>query len=287
MRTFHTGGVAAADITQGLPRVEELFEARAIKKPSILAPFAGVVRVIDEKGVISLEVASQDEENKKTFKLAPSTALLVSDKDLVSQGQPMTDGDVDLRELYTLQGKMVVQQYMIAEIQRIYSSQGQDLNDKHIEVILRQLFSRCVIRDPGDTDLIVGEMIESAEVEKANRVLTAKQKKAVYDHLFLGMTKAALNTSSFLSAASFQQTSQILIRAAILGQIDRLKGLKENVIIGRLIPAGTGLGDSADLLQKERRQSRFDENKEQEAIEDLPLTEVQKEVVVQTEAQPV
>lgn len=241
MRTFHTGGVAAADITQGLPRVEELFEARNIKKPAILAPFKGKARIEEEdSGGVIIEILSDDEKNKKVYKVPVGTSVLVSDKDLVIAGQSLTEGATDLKELYAVKGKEAVQRYILQEIQHIYSSQGQDLNDKHIEIILRQLFSRSQIIDPGDTGFIIGDVLEATEIRRVNKALPKGKKPAHYAELFLGMTKAALNTSSFLSAASFQQTLQVLIRAAITGQIDRLKGLKENVIIGRLIPAGTG-----------------------------------------------
>ena len=241
MRTFHTGGVAAADITQGLPRVEELFEARNIKKPAILAPFKGKARIEEEdSGGVTIEILSDDEKNKKVYKVPVGTSVLVSDKDLVIAGQSLTEGATDLKELYAVKGKEAVQRYILQEIQHIYSSQGQDLNDKHIEIILRQLFSRSQIIDPGDTGFIIGDVLEATEIRRVNKALPKGKKPAHYAELFLGMTKAALNTSSFLSAASFQQTLQVLIRAAITGQIDRLKGLKENVIIGRLIPAGTG-----------------------------------------------
>ncbi|HCA67564.1 MAG: DNA-directed RNA polymerase [Parcubacteria group bacterium GW2011_GWC2_44_17] len=242
MRTFHTGGVVGEDITQGLPRVEELFEARGIKKPAVLAPFDGKALVSeDEKeGGAIVEILSSDEKNKKMFIIPKTTALVVQDRDLVFKGQPLTDGALDLKELYRLRGEEAVREYIVSEIQQIYASQGQDLNDKHLEIIMRQMFSRATITKPGDTSLIVGEVMEATEIERTNRGLQKGKVAAEYERVFLGMTKASLNTSSFLSAASFQQTSQILIKAAITGQVDRLRGLKENVIIGRLIPAGTG-----------------------------------------------
>jgi DNA-directed RNA polymerase subunit beta' len=174
------------------------------------------------------------------YKVPVGTSVLVSDKELVIAGQSLTEGATDLKELYAVKGKEAVQRYILQEIQHIYSSQGQDLNDKHIEIILRQLFSRSEVTDPGDTGFIIGDVLEATEIRRVNKELPKGKKPAQYSELFLGMTKAALNTSSFLSAASFQQTLQVLIRAAITGHVDRLKGLKENVIIGRLIPAGTG-----------------------------------------------
>lgn len=253
MRTFHTGGVVGEDITQGLPRVEELFEARGIKKPAVLSPYDGKARISeDEKeGDMVIEILSSDEKSKKIFKILKTTAIIVQDEDLVVKGQPLTEGALDLKELYHLKGEEAVQEHITAEIQQIYASQGQDLNDKHLEIILRQMFSRAAVMNPGDTGLIVGEVLEASEIERTNRELAKTKIPATYERIFLGMTKASLNTSSFLSAASFQQTSQILIKAAITGQIDRLRGLKENVIIGRLVPAGTGFREAVVEVKQE------------------------------------
>lgn len=248
MRTFHTGGVVGADITQGLPRVEEIFEARNIKKPALLSPFDGIARIIDDKQEgTSIEITTNDEKTKKVLKVPANTLINIEDKELVIKGQVLTEGSIDLKELYRLKGTKAVYHYIIREIQQIYSSQGQDLNDKHIEIILRQLFSRGIVLESGDTNFVAGEILEIAEILRENIALPTGKRPATYDRLFLGMTKTALNTISFLSAASFQQTSQILIKAAITGQVDRLRGLKENVIIGRLIPAGTGFRDRPEM----------------------------------------
>ncbi len=335
MRTFHTGGVAGQeDITQGLPRVEEIFEARPPKRKAFIADVDGVVkietaqRVIeDDKGnkmvvsspqtkILKIKYKGKDttryyfsealkeaqkeggkEEKKKTktklkpeilvkdgekcangqalFKIGNVTVaaqkggevkvekkyikviseadkvkefiipkgfnIWVKDGDKVKKGDQLTEGSLDLQQLYRLKGKLETQKYIIKEIQYVYSSQGQPLNDKHIEIIAKQMFSRVYVEDPGETDLLPGEIIEKAVFEYANKEARAQGKKeAKGELLLLGITKASLTTNSFLSAASFQNTASVLIEAAVNGKIDYLEGLKENVIIGRLIPAGTG-----------------------------------------------
>jgi len=302
MRTFHTGGVAGQDITQGLPRVEELFEARPVKKPGIIsevdgiahivedndntiikikytankeevlweeknkinttalkvkdgakvkaktliyedknreikAPKEGVVKIIDNKKII----LSYQEEAEKEYIPPVGYAIWVKDGDLVTRGQQLTEGSLNLFQLNKLSGMEATQKYIMKEIQYIYSSQGQKLNDKHVEVIVRQMFSRGLVKDPGDTDLLIGEIVDLNTVRQANRRVKEKGgREAVVQRLLLGITKASLTTDSFLAAASFQETARVLINAAITGKVDYLKGLKENVIIGKLIPAGTG-----------------------------------------------
>jgi len=327
MRTFHTGGVVGGgDITQGLPRVEEIFEARPPKRKAIISEVEGLVKSIEKQGEIVLpggktiagirgqkvirieykdkeeekyeikknykvkikvkegdkvnkgdilfireltvddkkeleevkaknqgEIKIETSENKtlikviaevekiKEFLVPPGFNIWVKEGDLVKPGDQLTEGDLDLHQLFKLKGKEALQKYIIKEIQTIYSSQGQKLNDKHIEIITRQLFSRVYIKEEGDTNLLPGEIVEKAELEEANEeVLKRNGKPAEAQELFLGITKVSLSTRSFLSAASFQETSRVLINAAITGKIDHLEGLKENVIIGRLIPAGTG-----------------------------------------------
>ncbi|MFH0819887.1 MAG: DNA-directed RNA polymerase subunit beta' [bacterium] len=328
MRTFHTGGVAEKDITQGLPRVEELFEARSPKRKAILADVSGPAfieqhqrSIKDSKGRIIIEnvpgqrvikIEFQDvEEDKydliipiKSAEGQPKTVepkikvkdghrvdkgaelgasnlgvkikakragvvkinnekkqikvlveatkvreyivpqginILIKSGQMVEKGAQLTDGSLDLQQLYALRGKTETQKYIIKEIQYIYSSQGQKLNDKHIEIIARQMFSKVYVKDAGDTDLLPGKIIDISELEEANQKIDPKEgKPAKVEELLLGITKVSLSTPSFLAAASFQETSRILIDAAISGKIDRLEGLKENVIIGRLIPVGTG-----------------------------------------------
>ncbi|MBT4349620.1 DNA-directed RNA polymerase subunit beta' [bacterium] len=300
MRTFHTGGVASeADVTQGLPRVEELFEARTPKKNSILAPIAGQLEISGVDQLVSkdnrivkikttdtrteeyrveksaklkvedgeevkpgqtLYIINQKEERTalgglikiKNSKLTVHAKageeveviipagynLWVKDKEFVSEGQQLTEGSVDLHELYEHRGRLEVQKYIINEIKHIYASQGQNLDDKHIELIVRQMFSRIFVRDVGSTELLPGEIITYTQFKEAN--IATKGDKATGDVLLLGITKASLSADSFLSAASFQETARVLIDAAITGKVDHLRGLKENVIIGRKIPAGTG-----------------------------------------------
>jgi DNA-directed RNA polymerase subunit beta' len=311
MRTFHSGGVAGGDdITQGLPRVEELFEARIPKRKAFLAEESGVatvsdleIEISDQSGTagaskgkvirIKFEAVDEDEykfegeakvkvkdgaevkrgevlfkdesgevkakkkgiarvlktmvkvvveaEKEKEYIIPPGTRIRIKDGDFVGAGDQLTDGSVDMQQLFKIKGKDAVKRYIVEEIQYIYSSQGQRLNEKHIEVIIRQLFSRLLVKDSGDTNLITGEVVERAEFEAENkRAKKTEGQEAKADQLFLGISKVSLSTQSFLSAASFQETSKVLINAATTGRIDRLEGLKENVIIGRLIPAGTG-----------------------------------------------
>ncbi len=301
MRTFHTGGVAGLDITQGLPRVEELFEARPIKKPSILTEADGqayvtqqgkqyTVKVLSDEPVSdayslpvepktpSLKLKVKDGQKVKKgdtlwlfdkeeikakaggeikisdrklkimrpgqrtreYQIPIGHSIWVKDKDLVTKGDQLCEGNIDLHQIYRLKGKEATQRYIIKEISYIYSSQGQKLNEKHVEVIVKQMFSRIYIKDAGDTDLLAGEIVTYSEFNEANNKLKAAAKKAEGECLLLGITKASLSTDSFLSAASFQETARVLIEAAVSGKVDHLRGLKENVIIGKLIPAGTG-----------------------------------------------
>jgi DNA-directed RNA polymerase subunit beta' len=314
MRTFHTGGVAGVDITQGLPRVEEIFECRPPKHRSFIADVGGRIRIdeLDEAsrragqprtiaieheanaeeryplaitkksklranvevtdgqtikkgelilttsegekmmakadGVVAITadevVIRYKEMRRQAYQIPPEFHLQVKDGDLVGPGDMLTDGSVDLRQLFRLKGKIPTQKYVIEEIQKLYTSQGQKLNDKHIEIITRQMFSRYLIIDPGDSELLVGERITQHELDDAVVKLKKSQRQPSVEALLLGITKVALSTSSFLSAVSFQETSRVLINAAVEGRIDRLEGLKENVIIGRLIPAGTGYKNS-------------------------------------------
>ncbi len=312
MRTFHTGGVAGLDITQGLPRVEEIFEARPPKNKAFVSEVDGVVKFEEPKkegakstrfktvkivheqldqdiyplkasgkkgkddfkvavkdgqkikkgelilidaasekvlakkdGTVKIEkeriVVSLVEKRAEVYQISPEFQLLVKDGDLITKGNPLTNGSLDLRQLYRLKGKNETQRYIVDEIQSIYSSQGQKLDNRHIELIVKQMFSRVLVKNIGSSDLLVGQRIEKDELEEANeKVKKAGGPPAEGEELLLGISKVSLSTSSFLSAASFQETSRVLINAAVEGRIDYLRGLKENVIIGRLIPAGTG-----------------------------------------------
>lgn len=242
MRTFHVGGIAGSDITQGLPRVEEIFEARAPKTEGVLADVDGQVQSISKDGgkTVKIGVLGNDQETHE-YAVPSNIALKVKEGDLVAVGSVLCEGHIDLRKLYEVMGREAVHRYIIREIEEIYASQGEGINDKHIEVIIRQMMSRLKIADPGDSILLPGDVVERDQFEEANDEVRAKNgKTATAEAMVLGITKVALSTESFLSAASFMETARVLINAAVQGKEDRLRGLKENVIIGRLIPAGTG-----------------------------------------------
>ena len=246
MRTFHTGGIAGgADITMGLPRVVEIFEARSPQFKALVADVDGKVLSVEDTGkqkVITVEV--KDSEEKREYVIAPNLTVSVSRGDLISIGQQLSEGHIDLKELFTMTNDMdVVARYIIREVQAIYFPTGDSINDKHVELIVRMMFSRVKVLDPGDTELLSGDIIEKRRFWQENeRVKQNKKSEATAEQLLLGMTKVSLTTDSFLSAASFQETARVLIDSATVGKEDLLQGLKENVIIGRLIPAGTGLG---------------------------------------------
>ncbi len=244
MRTFHIGGVAGTDITQGLPRVEEIFEARPPKGEALISDVKGKVQKIssDSDKTLSIEIKTDDKKSGiKKYSVPSNATLLVKEGDLVAKGTPLIEGHIDIKKIYKLQGKEKVHRYIVREIQEIYASQGEGINDKHIEIIIRQMLSRIRITDPGDTYLLPDDIVEKERFIEANQEVTKEGgKKAQGEEMVLGITRVALSTDSFLSAASFQETTRVLINAAVTGKEDKLRGLKENVIIGRLIPAGTG-----------------------------------------------
>ena len=247
MRTFHIGGVAGADITHGLPRVEELFELRTPKVEAIISEVNGKVKEIkklDKEYLVTIEYRnhSSKKTEKASYKVPKAAHLIVKIGDLVSQGQPLTEGYVNLRDLLALSGEEAVWRYILKEIQRVYVSQGAIIDNKHIEIIIRQMFSKVKIKDAGDSsEFINGDIVEKNHFLKENKKLIEKGKKpAKAQNLMLGITKSAIYSESFLSAASFQETTRVLVSTACEGKPDLLRGLKENVIIGRLIPAGTG-----------------------------------------------
>ena len=240
MRTFHEGGVAGGDITQGLPRVEELFEARKPKGMAIISEIAGKVKVKEDKKKKEVIVTSKDDS--KTYTIPFGSKLHVKDGDEIAAGEQITEGSVNPNEILVINGPDGVYNYLITEVQKVYRNQGVDINDKHIEVIGRQMLKKVKVFDPGDTDLFPGSMVDVYDFEEQNAKAEAEGKRhATGKRALLGITKAALATESFLSAASFQETTRVLTDAAIKGKVDPLIGLKENVIIGKLIPAGTGL----------------------------------------------
>jgi DNA-directed RNA polymerase subunit beta' len=307
MRTFHTGGVAGVDITQGLPRVEELLEAREPKGQAALAEIDGFVANIQttsKESVIRIETKdiAKDEyqltspklelkdgenvkegdplyttsdgkliksksdgivkisdnkltvireaENFKEYSVPNGLGLVIKEGDLVAKGQILTEGNLNLHQVFKLNGIQAAQDYIISDVQEIYGSQGQNVNEKHIEIIVKQMFSKIRVMEPGDTELITGDVIDRGRLDQANDKIGAKGKPAVTEQLLMGITKASLNTESFLAAASFQETTRVLIEAAVTAKTDYLRGLKENVIIGKLIPAGTGFRNEA-LAEKE------------------------------------
>jgi DNA-directed RNA polymerase subunit beta' len=241
MRTFHTGGVAGDDITQGLPRVEELFEARKPKGQAIIAEAAGVVEIREVRGRREIEITS-DSGEKFSYLVPYGARLKVREGGRVEAGDELTEGSVNPHDLLKIKGPNGVQLYLLQEVQRVYRLQGVDINDKHIEVMIRQMLRKVRVEDPGDTTLLPGGLIDILELEEENRRVEAEGgEPAVAKPVLLGITKASLATDSFLSAASFQETTRVLTEAAIKGKVDPLLGLKENVIIGKLVPAGTGM----------------------------------------------
>ena len=284
MRTFHTGGVASAsDITQGLPRVEELFEARKPKSAAIISHVDGVVSFeLDAKGANNVIVTSADGE--VFTKVVPFDAkILVKEGDIITKGDQITEGSIEPNEILIVNGELAVQDYLIKEVQRVYRTQGVDINDKHIEVIVRQMLKKVRVEDAGDTDLIAGISLDKSEVKKANRKIEklnaengSDLRKATTSPILLGITKASLATDSFMSAASFQETTRVLTEAAIKGKVDPLIGLKENVIIGKLIPAGTGVVTPKKLEEPEEEKPAEQANEEKPNLErdfEAPLGE--------------
>jgi len=262
MRTFHTGGVAGGDITQGLPRVEELFEARKPKKMATLAEIGGRVRFEEgHKGsLLNIHVVADDGETKMYS--VPHTGLRVNDGDIIEKGTALNDGALNPHDVLRTRGASAVHNYLIQEVLRVYRQQGVDINDKHIEVIVRQMMRKCRVEDAGDTGLLSGAMVDVLELHEANEQVRRRAaagevredgeplREAEVTQLLMGITKASLATESFLSAASFQETTKVLTEAAIKGKVDHLVGLKENVIIGKLIPAGAGISAYREMAEE-------------------------------------
>ena len=242
MRTFHTGGVAGDDITQGLPRVEELFEARKPKGLAIIAEFGGEVQIRETKKKREVVITDHESGEAKAYLIPYGSRIKVQDGQILKAGDELTEGSVNPHDILKIKGVRAVQDYMIREVQRVYRLQGVEINDKHVEVIVRQMLKKIRIENSGDTDFLPGTLVDALDFEEINERL-AEEGKATAEgtQVMLGITKASLATSSFLSAASFQETTKVLTEAAIKGKIDPLIGLKENVIIGKLIPAGTGM----------------------------------------------
>jgi len=245
MRTFHTGGVAGADITHGLPRVTEIFEARNPKGAAVLAEEGGRIDVEQtDRGpkVTIIPDDAKDDEELKPIALPRRTRLLVTKGQVIEPGDPLHEGSLNPADLLRLKGYTSTELYLVGEVQKVYKSQGVEIHDKHIELIVRQMLKKVRVENAGETDLLPGQLVDRTVLERENaRVKKEKKEQATFEPVILGITKASLATESFLSAASFQETTKVLTDASIEGKIDRLLGLKENVIIGKLIPAATGL----------------------------------------------
>ena len=248
MRTFHSGGVAGGDITQGLPRVEELFEARKPKGLAVITEIPGVATINDTKKKREIIVTDPESGESKTYLIPYGSRIKIMDGQAMEAGDELTEGSVNPHDILRIKGVRAVQDYMLREVQRVYRLQGVEINDKHIEVIVRQMLKKIRIEEKGDTEFLPGTMVDVLEFEEVNEQLVAEGKEpATGEQIMLGITKASLATESFLSAASFQETTKVLTEAAIKGKVDHLVGLKENVIIGKHIPAGTGMKKYRDV----------------------------------------
>ena len=248
MRTFHAGGVAGDDITQGLPRVEELFEARKPKGVAIVSEISGTVSISDDTQKREVTITNNETGEASSYLIPFGSRIKVREGDEINAGDPLTEGSVNPHDILAIMGSTAVQDYFIQEVQRVYRLQGVDINDKHIEVIVRQMMHKVKIEDAGDTGLLTGSLVSLYELEDINNsMITEGKRPAEYEEVLMGITKAALATESFLSAASFQETTRVLTDAAIKGKKDPLLGLKENVIIGKLVPAGTGMSIYNDV----------------------------------------
>ena len=269
MRTFHSGGVAGGDITQGRPRVEELFEARKPKGLAIITEIAGTVTILDTKKKREIQVTGEDGESK-VYLIPYGSRIKVQDGQVLEAGDEMSEGSVNPHDILKIKGVRAVQDYMIREVQRVYRLQGVEIADKHIEMLVHQMLKKIRIEDNGDSDFLPGTLVDILEFEDANERLLAEGKQpAEGKQIMLGITKASLATNSFLSAASFQETTKVLTEAAIKGKVDPLIGLKENVLIGKLIPAGTGM----KRYQNVKLDTDMDEEAELDFDEDIDLDE--------------
>ena len=282
MRTFHTGGVAGDDITQGLPRVEELFEARKPKGLAIITEFAGTANINDTKKKREIIVTNHETGESKAYLIPYGSRIKIQDGVQLEAGDELTEGSVNPHDILKIKGLRAVQDYMIQEVQRVYRLQGVEINDKHIEVIVRQMLKKVRIEEAGDTEFLPGTNVDRLEFEDVNEALEAEGKTpATGEQIMLGITKASLATNSFLSAASFQETTKVLTEAAIKGKIDPLVGLKENVIIGKHIPAGTGMRKYRDIrLQSDELEEELLEEEELDlTLEDETLESAESEEV--------
>ena len=287
MRTFHTGGVAGDDITQGLPRVEELFEARKPKGLAIITEFGGVATIKDTKKKREIIVTNPETGETKTYLIPYGSRIKIMDGAVLEAGDELTEGSVNPHDILKIKGVRAVQDYMLREVQRVYRLQGVEINDKHIEVIVRQMLQKIRVEEAGDTDFLPGTQVDILDFEDTNEKMIEEGKEpAEGKQVMLGITKASLATNSFLSAASFQETTKVLTEAAIKGKIDPLIGMKENVIIGKLIPAGTGMKRyrnvhlNTEYMQDEAEDDDilFDDEMDYDEVEDMAADAAAEEV---------
>ncbi|MBM6971232.1 DNA-directed RNA polymerase subunit beta', partial [Mordavella massiliensis] len=291
MRTFHTGGVAGDDITQGLPRVEELFEARKPKGLAIITEFAGTATINDTKKRREIIVTNHETGESKAYLIPYGSRIKIQDGAELEAGDELTEGSVNPHDILKIKGLRAVQDYMIQEVQRVYRLQGVDINDKHIEVIVRQMLKKVRVEEAGDTEFLPGTNVDRLVFEDVNEEMEKEGKTpATGEQIMLGITKASLATNSFLSAASFQETTKVLTEAAIKGKIDPLVGLKENVIIGKHIPAGTGMHKYRDIrldtgiVPEEEEELELSLTGEMEDMPEDGMTEDVEEAVVEEAA---
>ena len=297
MRTFHTGGVAGGDITQGLPRVEELFEARKPKGLAIITEIKGVAAIKDTKKKREIIVTDEEEGVSKTYLIPYGSRIKIQDGAVLEAGDELTEGSVNPHDILRIKGVRDVQNYMLREVQRVYRLQGVEISDKHIEVIVRQMLKKVRIEESGDTDFLPGTMVNVLDYEDVNKQMEAEGKQpAEGKQILLGITKASLATDSFLSAASFQETTKVLTEAAIKGKVDHLIGLKENVLIGKLIPAGTGMKCyssirlDSDMPEEEEMEEETEEeadiSEDSEGAEEDEILELDEDISEEPEEEP-
>jgi DNA-directed RNA polymerase subunit beta' len=267
LRTFHTGGVAQEDIITGLPRVEEIFEARKPKGEAIISEFTGTVKILENTKTKKVIGVVDEEGTEHEHEMPLNTHLTVEDGQKIVAGDPFSDGSLNPHDVLRIKGETALQNYLVQEVQKVYRSQGVDINDKHIEVIVRSMLRKVKIIDGGDTRMLPGQLIEASVFAEENEKIKAEGGKlAEAGSVLLGVTKASLATESFLSAASFQETTRVLTDAAIKGKHDPLLGLKENVIIGKLIPAGTGMQRYRNLAIEPEGQDLDEEGRPKNAF---------------------
>ena len=294
MRTFHSGGVAGGDITQGLPRVEELFEARKPKGLAIIAEFGGIATIKDTKKKREIIITDNETGNSKTYLIPYGSRIKIQDGSLLEAGDELTEGSVNPHDILKIKGVRAVQDYMIREVQRVYRLQGVEINDKHIEMIVRQMLKKIRVEESGDSDVLPGVSMDVLDFNEMNEELIAAGKQpAEGKQVMLGITKASLATDSFLSAASFQETTKVLTEAAINGKVDHLIGLKENVIIGKLIPAGTGMKRYRNIklstgeIEEKKPEPEVQTAAEPQEETEAPIEEAEKIILNEDDTQEV